>query len=109
MSTQHSKNKNAIKKIKLDEDNGNVSSIAEYKRCAILKHCNENGNIKNQLDELFILNELHELGLTFCLYLSVVNIFFNIEFFSMVLIKVNKIIFITTKLTESKVFKKKII
>ena len=108
MSTQHSKNKNAIKKIKLDEDNVNVSSIAEYKRCAILKHCNENGNIKNQLDELFILNELHELGLTFCLYLSVVNIIFlNIDFFSMVLIKVNKIKLITTKLTQSKVFKKK--
>ena len=108
MSTQHSRNKNAIKKIKLDEDKGNVSSIAEYKRCAILKYCNENGNIKNQLDELFIFNELHELGLTFCLYLSVVNIIFlNIDFFSMVLIKVNKIKLITTKLTQSKVFKKK--
>ena len=109
MPTQRRQNKSTTKKIKLDDLDKDVSCIAEYKRCAILRYCKENGNIKNQLDELFILNELHELGLTFCLYLSVVNIFFNIEFFSMVLIKVNKIIFITTKLTESKVFKKKII
>ena len=62
MSTQHSKNKNAIKKIKLDEDNGNVSSIAEYKRCAILKYCKELGTKRNQLDRLSILNKLRKLG-----------------------------------------------
>ena len=63
MSTQHSLNKNTIKKIKLDEVDENVSSIAEYKKCAILKYCNENGNIKKQLDNFFISNELHKLGL----------------------------------------------
>ena len=63
MSTQHSLNKNTIKKIKLDEVDENVSSIAEYKKCAILKYCNENGNIKKQLDNFFISNELHKIGL----------------------------------------------
>ena len=63
MSTQHSLNKNTIKKIKLDEVDENVSSIAEYKKCAILKYCNENGNIKKQLDNFFISIELHKLGL----------------------------------------------
>ena len=46
MSTKHSRNKNTTKKIKLDEVDENVCSIAEYKRCAILKYCNENG-VKN--------------------------------------------------------------
>ena len=63
MSTQHSLYKNTIKKIKLDEVDENVSSIAVYKKCAILKYCNENGNIKKQLDNFFISNELHKLGL----------------------------------------------
>ena len=62
MSTQHSQNKNTAKEIKLDEVDENVSSIAVYKRCAILKYCNENGNIKNKLDEFFILNDVHILG-----------------------------------------------
>ena len=63
MSTKHSQNKNTTKKIKLDEVDENVSSIAEYKKCAILKYCNENGNIKKQLDNFFISIELHKLGL----------------------------------------------
>ena len=62
MSTQHSQNKNTTKKIKLDEVDENVCSIAVYKRCAILKYCDENGNINNQLDELFISNDVHILG-----------------------------------------------
>ena len=62
MSTQHSQNRNTSKKIKLDEVDENVGSSAEYKRCAILKYCNENGNINNQLDEFFISNEVHILG-----------------------------------------------
>ena len=42
MSLQHSQNKNTVKKIKIDEVDDDVSSIAEYKKCAILKYCNEN-------------------------------------------------------------------
>ena len=52
MSTQNIRNKNTIKKIKLDEVNEKVSCIAEYKRCATLKYCKENGIEKNHLDEL---------------------------------------------------------
>ena len=62
MSTKHSQNKNTTKKIKLDEVDENVSSIAEYKKCAILKYCNENGIEKNQLNELSISKKLHKLG-----------------------------------------------
>ena len=40
-----------------------VSSIAEYKRCAFLKYCNENDINKHQLDELSISNNHHKLGL----------------------------------------------
>ena len=63
MSTQHNQNKNTMKKIKLEEDDRNLCSIAEYKKCTILKYCNENGDIKKQLDNFFISNELHKLGL----------------------------------------------
>ena len=63
MSTQHNQNKNTMKKIKLEEDDRNLCSISEYKKCAILKYCNENGDIKKQLDNFFISNELHKLGL----------------------------------------------
>ena len=62
MSTQHSQNRITTKKIKLDEVDEDVRSITEYKRCAILKYCNENGNINNQLDEFFISNDVHILG-----------------------------------------------
>ena len=62
MSTQHNQNRITTEKIKLDEVDENVSSIAVYKRCAILKYCNENGNINNQLDEFFISNDVHMLG-----------------------------------------------
>ena len=62
MSTKHSQNKNTTKKIKLDEVDENVSSIAEYKKCAILKYCKENGIEKNQLNELSISKKLHKLG-----------------------------------------------
>ena len=62
MSTQHSQNKRIIKKSKLDKVDENVSSIAVYKKCAILKYCNENCNINNQFDEFFISNDVHILG-----------------------------------------------
>ena len=75
MSTQHSQNRITTKKIKLDEVDENVCSIAAYKRCAILKYCNENGNINNQLDNLFISNDFHNLGMCYCLHLSIENIF----------------------------------
>ena len=63
MSTKHSRNKNTTKKRKLDEVDESVSSIAEYKRCAILKFCKENGIETNQLKNLFISKKLHKLGL----------------------------------------------
>ena len=63
MSTQHNRNRNTTKKTKLDELDKNVSSIAEYKRCAILKYCKELGTKRNQLDRLSILNKLRKLGL----------------------------------------------
>ena len=63
MSTQHNRNRNTTKKTKLDELDKNVSSIAEYKRCAILKYCKEIGTKRNQLDRLSILNKLRKLGL----------------------------------------------
>ena len=89
MSTQHSQNKNTTKKIKLDEVNENVCSIAEYKRCAILKYYNGNDSIFNQLNELFISDDFHKLGMCYCLHLSISNIvLFNFTNFSMVLIEV---------------------
>ena len=71
MSTQHSLYKNTIKKIKLDEVDENVSSVVEYKRCAILKYCNENGIEKYQLDKLSVLNELHKLGKSYFFLTSI--------------------------------------
>ena len=40
-----------------------VTSIAEYKSCAILKYCNENGIKKYQLDDLSTSNNHHKLGM----------------------------------------------
>ena len=68
MSIEHSQHKNTIKKIKLDEVHKNVSSIAKYKRCAILKFCIENGIKNYQLDKLSISNEVHNIGLCYILY-----------------------------------------
>ena len=65
MSTQYSQHINVIKKIKLDEVHKNVSSIAEYKRCAILKYCNENGIKESHLEEFLVPNNLHKLGLCY--------------------------------------------
>ena len=76
MSTQDNQNKNTMKKIKLDGVDENVSSIAEYKRCAILKYCKENGIYRNQLDVLPISNELHRLGLCYCVRVSIESIIF---------------------------------
>ena len=63
MSTLHRLNKYTNKKVKLDEVNEILSSIAEYKRCAIVKYCNENGVENNQLDILSISNEVHKIGM----------------------------------------------
>ena len=41
------------------------SSIADYKRCAILKYCNKNGIKKSYLDELLISNNLHKIGMCY--------------------------------------------
>ena len=65
MSTQHRLNEITIKEIKLDKVIEDVNSVAEYKRCAILKYCDENGTAKNQLDKLSFSNELHKLGMSF--------------------------------------------
>ena len=76
MSTQHSQNKNTIKKIKLDEVDKDVNSVAEYKRCAILKYCNENGIEKNQLDILSFTNEHHKLGIFIVFTQYLLDIFY---------------------------------
>ena len=65
MSKQHSRNKKATMKIKLDKVDENVSNITQYKRRAILKFCNEKGIKQNQLDELSISEKLHKLGFNF--------------------------------------------
>ena len=79
MSTQHSLYKNTIKKIKLDEVDENVSSVVEYKRCAILKYCNENGIEKYQLDKLSISNELHKLGKSYFFLTSIRSIILEVH------------------------------
>ena len=61
-----------------------VSSIIEYKRCAILKYCNENGIEKNQLDILSLTNEHNKLGIfiVFTQYLLGIYYFRNfLKFF----------------------------
>ena len=68
MSIQHCRSKNTTKKIKLDKVDKDISSIAEYKRCAVLKYCKENGIEKNNLEELFISNKLRNSGLYYILY-----------------------------------------
>ena len=76
MSTQHSQNESIIKKkLKLDKVDKNVNSIAEYKRCAILRYCNKNGNIKKLLEKFFTSNEIHKLSLLYCLHLCIENTF----------------------------------
>ena len=77
MSTQRRLNKITMKKIKLDKVNKDVSSVAEYKRCAILRYCNENGIEKNQFDELSISNELNKLGLHCCYLIPKIVIVFE--------------------------------
>ena len=74
MSTKHSQKKNIVKKIKLDEINEDVSKVAEFKRCAILKFCNENCIEKNQLDILSFLNEVQNLGMWYCFFTSITSI-----------------------------------
>ena len=56
MLINHSLSKNGIKKIKLDEADENVSSIAEYKRLAFQMFCNENGKRSFQFNKFFITN-----------------------------------------------------
>ena len=55
-----------------------VSSIAEYKRYAILKYCKDNGIKKSHLDELLISNNLRKLGMFTVLLVFYVDI--NINF-----------------------------
>ena len=66
MSINHSLNKNSIKKIKLEEADENVRSIAKYKRLAILKFCNESDTKKFQSNNFFIKDDIHALGI--CCY-----------------------------------------
>ena len=63
MSTTYTQHKNTIMKIKKDEVHAIVSSIAEYKRCAIQKFCIEYGIKNYQLNKLSISNDLHNIGL----------------------------------------------
>ena len=79
MSTQHSLNEITKKKIKLDEVDEHVSGVAKYKRCAILKYCNENGIEKYQLDKLSVLNELHKLGKSYFFLTSIRSIILEVH------------------------------
>ena len=79
MSTQHRLNKNTKKIIKLDKVNEDVSSVAEYKRCAILKYFNEYGIEKYQLDMSSISNELHKLGMHYFYLLSIICIILEVH------------------------------
>ena len=63
MSINQSLNKNNMKKIKLEEVDENVSSIAEYKTLAILKFCNESDTIIFQSNNFFITDDIHALGI----------------------------------------------
>lgn len=86
MPLQRCQNLNTMKKIKLDELDKDVSSIAEYKKCAIPRYCKENGNIKNHLDELSISNNLYKLGLRCFLNLFIEKYFFcYLKIFPMVI------------------------
>ena len=46
MSLEYNQIKTDLKKIKLDETAGGISSIAKFKKLATLKFCNENGTNK---------------------------------------------------------------
>ena len=52
-----------------------VSSIAEYKRCAILKYCKDNGIKKSHLDEFLISNNHNKLGI----FYSFIGFFMSIK------------------------------
>ena len=75
MSTKHSQNKNTTKKTKLDKVDENVGSIAEYKRCAILKYCEENVIKTNYLNKLDISNEFQILGLYCFVIFTIISTF----------------------------------
>ena len=42
------------------------SSIAEYKKSALLRYSNENGIKEHQLNELSISNNLYKIGMCHC-------------------------------------------
>ena len=97
MSTQHSLNEITKKKIKLDEVDELVSGVAKYKRCAILKYCNESAIEKNQLDILSNSNELHKLGMSYYFLTSIMSIILELyENFFMLVINQNNLVIITT-------------
>ena len=75
MSLQHSQIKKTVKKIKLDEVGEDGSVIAEYKRYAILKYCEENVINTNYLDKLDILNEFQILGLYCFVIFTIISTF----------------------------------
>ena len=78
MLPHHSQNENTIKKTKLDQVDEDVSIIAEYKRCAILKYCNENGIKTHHIDKLSISNEFHILGLYCFVIFTIIYTFLNL-------------------------------
>ena len=75
MSLHHSQNSNTVKKTKLDEVDEDGSIIAEYKRCAILKYCEENVIKTNYLDKLDISNEFQILGLYCFVIFTIISTF----------------------------------
>ena len=63
MSINYSVNKTSIKKIKLDEADENISSIAKYKKNAFLKFCKESDTKSCRYDEMFKSNSSIETGI----------------------------------------------
>ena len=62
MVIEHSQNIISTKKFKPNKISENVGCIAECKKRAILKFCNENGTKSCQYGEMFNLNDLNEKG-----------------------------------------------
>ena len=79
MSTQHKLKRNTKEIIKLDKVDGYLDCIAEYKRCAILKYCNEYGIEKYQLDMSSISNEHHKLGMCYCFLTRIICIILEVH------------------------------
>ena len=63
MLTENAQNIITTKKTKKNKVFKNFGCIAEFKKRAILKFCNENGTKRSQYDEILNSNVLSEIGI----------------------------------------------